>query len=72
MSEAEIQDIFLLIVKVAGIVVLVINAGIGLVLLRQQQTMNSVIKVQNKGMMYFLTMSFLLIASFGLLYSFFI
>ena len=72
MNEQEVQNLFLLIVKVGGIVVLVINAGIGLVLLRQQQTMNSVIKVQNKGLTYFLTFLFLLIASFGLMYSFFI
>ena len=72
MNEQEVQNLFLLIVKVGGIVVLVINAGIGLVLLRQQQTMNSVIKVQNKGLTYILTFLFLLIASFGLMYSFFI
>ncbi|MBN1332109.1 hypothetical protein JW978_04540 [Candidatus Dojkabacteria bacterium] len=72
MSEAEIQDIFLLIVKIGGIVVLVINAGIGLVLLRQQQTMNSVISVQNKTTMYLFTLVFLVVASFGMLYSFFV
>ncbi|MBD3280553.1 hypothetical protein GF389_03455 [Candidatus Dojkabacteria bacterium] len=72
MSEADIQELFLTVVKIGGIVVLVLNAGIGLVLLRQQQSMNSVIRVQNKGLMYFLTTMFLLMASFGLIFSFFV
>lgn len=72
MNDENVQAFFLLILRLSAIIVLVINAGIGLVLLRQLQTMNSVIRVQNRYLMYLIVVAYLLIVSFCLVFSFFV
>lgn len=68
MTEAEITDLFYLIVKIAGIVVLVFNAGAVLILLRQVSVMSTVVKVGSSlfGLMISL---FLFVVILSLVYS---
>lgn len=69
MTEDQIEDIFLIIVKAGAVVALIFNAGIGLILLRQLSTMNSVLKVKSTGATWFLILGFLLVVALSLIYA---
>ncbi len=68
MSEQEITDLFYLIVKIAGIVVLVFNAGVVLILLRQISVMSTVVKVGSSLFGMVISM-FLFVVVLALVYS---
>ncbi len=69
MTDTELEQIVFLIVKVAAVVVMVFNAGIGLILLRQIITMNAIINVESKFLMFIITFFFIVIVSLTLLYA---
>ncbi|KKQ34764.1 MAG: hypothetical protein US52_C0048G0007 [candidate division WS6 bacterium GW2011_GWA2_37_6] len=69
MNNAELEKIVLMILKIAGIIVVVFNAGVGLILLRQAITMNNVIKVGGGILFITMILIFLLVTSSILLYA---
>lgn len=46
MNQEQVDQIILLLIKIAAIIVLIFNAGIGAILLRQISVMNSIVKVR--------------------------
>lgn len=68
MTEAQISNLFFLLVKTLVILVLVFNAGIGLILLRQIGIMNSIIKAHSL-LIRFLVIGLLVVVILALLYA---
>lgn len=70
MTEEQLGEIFFLLVKILIIVVLIFNAGIGLILLRQIVTMNAIIKVRSPLIVLFV-LAFIFVVMLSLLYAIF-
>lgn len=67
MSNDALEDIVFMMVRIGLIVVIVFNAGIAVIMLRQISVMNSVIKVAHGGLMSLIMLIFL-IACFVILF----
>jgi len=72
MTQSDINDIVLLILKIAGIITVAFNLGIALVLARQIITMNNVVRVKGGMFILAMVMFFVMIGIVSLLYVVFI
>ncbi len=68
MTEEQLGELFFLLVRVLTIIVLIFNAGVGVILLRQIATMNAIIKVRSP-LIIFLVTGFIFVVIISLLYA---
>jgi|GEM_PF-4379139 len=69
MSNEDLEKLLLLLIKLAGLIIIVFNAGVGLILLRQVITINNVVKVKSGFLFLLMILIFLVVTSFLLLYA---
>jgi hypothetical protein len=70
MTQTDIENIIVQLLKFAGILILIFNAGIGLILLRQIFTMNKALHIKSGTLFFLIILVFIMASCTLLIFSF--
>lgn len=72
MSEQDLQESVLFLIRLAGILVIIFNLGIDLILFRQVLTMNNIVRVKAGALMIFIILIQMIVSGFLLMFVVFV